>query len=113
MNIANWTVTVGIPTTDSNNKVNVDVTYAYNDGTNQYSFPDTYSGVLSNDDLIQLIQVNLQAHDQTVQGLLNVPNLVSGQLDLTQIFPQPATPFTPTLAVKAITAAPAQTLTPS
>ena len=84
MDITNWTVTVGTPTTDENNKVNVTVTYVYNDGTNTYTFTDLFSGVLSNDDLIGLIQTNLAAHDETVQGLLNVPNIVVGQVDLTQ-----------------------------
>jgi len=81
MDITNWTVTVGTPTTDENNKVNVTVTYVYNDGTNTYTFTDPFSGVLSNDDLIGLIQTNLAAHDETVQGLLNVPNIVVGQVD--------------------------------
>lgn len=100
MNIQNWAVTVGIPTTDTNNKVNVTVGYFYNDGTNKHSFSDNYSGVLSNENLIKIIQEELTAHDQTVQGLLNVPNIVSGQLDLTQLFPQPIETPVAVLAIK-------------
>ena len=102
MNTQNWTITIGQPATDSSNpnKVNVAVTYAYDDGTSQYSFTDSYSGILSNDNLMTLIQENLIAHQDTVSSLLNIPNIPVGVLDLSQLYPSSIPQ--PALAIKSV-----------
>ena len=98
MDTTNWVITIGTPVVNpaDTNVVNVPVTYAYNDGTNSYSFNPTFVGVMSQANLQELIVQNFPTYQSHVDVLINTP---VGQVDLTQLFPVPATPVVATLAV--------------